>query len=229
MRRSTIPTPTPGAVRSPWKLCPARPRARVGNSLADTNASASRLHHQPSLRRLSDFLPRRSPASPRRPICRSRSSPASRRCSRSTIHWPNRSRPAFIPAGAGPAEQLQRRNGQPFGFNGQLETDVGYGSGVAVQTNVVLDSGAPGLQRSDFVLCQPGLLVCPAGNGRVGAFSAPGRSWYVSERLRRAKKQRCDVPGTGPIQSAIAELRRGGALFSVTRGGGRLWRLSSFG
>jgi len=26
----------------------------------------------------------------------------------------------------------------PFGFNGQLETDVGYGSGVAVETNVVL-------------------------------------------------------------------------------------------
>jgi len=26
----------------------------------------------------------------------------------------------------------------PFGFNGQLKTDVGYGSGVAVQSNVVL-------------------------------------------------------------------------------------------
>ena len=29
-------------------------------------------------------------------------------------------------------------NDYPFGFNGQLQTDVGYGSGVAVQTNVVL-------------------------------------------------------------------------------------------
>lgn len=37
-----------------------------------------------------------------------------------------------------PVDQINDENNYPFGFNGQLETDVGSGSGVAVQTNVVL-------------------------------------------------------------------------------------------
>ena len=37
-----------------------------------------------------------------------------------------------------PAEEISDVNDYPFGFNGQLQTEVGYGSGVAVQTNVVL-------------------------------------------------------------------------------------------
>ena len=37
-----------------------------------------------------------------------------------------------------PVDSISRLTDYPFGFNGQLQTDVGYGSGVAVQTNVVL-------------------------------------------------------------------------------------------
>src|SRR5205814_6104527 len=37
-----------------------------------------------------------------------------------------------------PANNLDDENIYPFGFNGQLQSDNGYGSGVAVQTNVVL-------------------------------------------------------------------------------------------
>ena len=37
-----------------------------------------------------------------------------------------------------PVTNLNDMADYPFGFNGQLQTDVGYGSGVAVQTNVVL-------------------------------------------------------------------------------------------
>ena len=37
-----------------------------------------------------------------------------------------------------PANYLSDLTDYPFGFNGQLQSDVGYGSGVAVQTNVVL-------------------------------------------------------------------------------------------
>jgi sugar lactone lactonase YvrE len=37
-----------------------------------------------------------------------------------------------------PASDLSDLADYPYGFNGQLQTDVGYGSGVAVQTNVVL-------------------------------------------------------------------------------------------
>src|SRR5205823_9588244 len=37
-----------------------------------------------------------------------------------------------------PANQVSDESTYPFGFNGQLQSDNGYGSGVAVQTNVVL-------------------------------------------------------------------------------------------
>jgi sugar lactone lactonase YvrE len=37
-----------------------------------------------------------------------------------------------------PAEQINDTTNYPFGFNGRLLSDVGFGSGVAVQTNVVL-------------------------------------------------------------------------------------------
>jgi len=37
-----------------------------------------------------------------------------------------------------PTSQITNLDSYPFGFNGQLQTDVGYGSGVAVQENVVL-------------------------------------------------------------------------------------------
>jgi hypothetical protein len=54
----------------------------------------------------------------------------------------------YLLAGSAPAQtvlpslvpfaELSDLADYPFGFNGQLETDVGYGSGVAVETNVVL-------------------------------------------------------------------------------------------
>jgi sugar lactone lactonase YvrE len=37
-----------------------------------------------------------------------------------------------------PADSISDLTNYPYGFNGQLQSDVGYGSGVAVQTNVVL-------------------------------------------------------------------------------------------
>jgi hypothetical protein len=37
-----------------------------------------------------------------------------------------------------PQNNLSNLNSYPFGFNGQLQSDLGYGSGVAVQANVVL-------------------------------------------------------------------------------------------
>src|SRR5204862_6808475 len=37
-----------------------------------------------------------------------------------------------------PANQVYDENNFPLGFNGQLQSDTGYGSGVAVSTNVVL-------------------------------------------------------------------------------------------
>jgi sugar lactone lactonase YvrE len=40
-----------------------------------------------------------------------------------------------------PVNNITNAVNYPFGFNGQLQSDVGYGSGVVVQTNVVLTAG----------------------------------------------------------------------------------------
>jgi hypothetical protein len=45
---------------------------------------------------------------------------------------------AFLLPAPVPSSEIGDLTDYPYGFNGQLETDVGYGSGVAVQSNVVL-------------------------------------------------------------------------------------------
>jgi streptogramin lyase len=55
------------------------------------------------------------------------------------IYQPSQPAPAgfFLPVPV-PSDEISDLTNYPYGFNGQLETDVGYGSGVAVQPNVVL-------------------------------------------------------------------------------------------
>jgi hypothetical protein len=55
------------------------------------------------------------------------------------IYQPSQPAPAgFLLPVPVPAAEISDLTDYPYGFNGQLETDVGYGSGVAVQSNVVL-------------------------------------------------------------------------------------------
>jgi hypothetical protein len=55
------------------------------------------------------------------------------------IYQPSQTAPSsFLLPAPVPPGQISDLADYPFGYNGQLETDVGYGSGVAVETNVVL-------------------------------------------------------------------------------------------
>ncbi len=55
------------------------------------------------------------------------------------LYQPSQSQPGgFITPSPVPSGEISDLNDYPFGYNGQLETDIGFGSGFAVQTNVVL-------------------------------------------------------------------------------------------
>jgi sugar lactone lactonase YvrE len=100
-----------------------------------------------------------------------------------------------------PPDSIGDLTDYPYGFNGQLQTDVGYGSGVAVQTNVVLT--AAHLIFNDQTLS----FVSQANwlyQEEAGAFSpAPlgARGWYVLSGYA-AQRTNDVLGGLGPDQSS---------------------------
>src|SRR5208282_2258121 len=91
--------------------------------------------------------------------------------------------------------------GYPFGYNGQLQTDVGYGSGVAVETNVVLT--AAHLIFDDQTLSYVGAAYW-FFEEETGVFEPEplqARGWYVLSGY--AEQRTNDVlGGLGPDQSS---------------------------
>ncbi len=87
-----------------------------------------------------------------------------------------------------------------------------------------IDCRAFDLQRSDFILREPGLLVFPGGSGSVRAGAVAGAGMVCAQRLRCATNQRCPGrPWPRPIQPAVARPGRGRALFRIACGRRRLW------
>ena len=78
-----------------------------------------------------------------------------------------------------PANQITNQSAYPFGFNGQLQTDLGYGSGVAASTNVVLT--AAHLVFNDQTLAYVGSAYWFFQQAPSGADPLPqtARGWYV--------------------------------------------------
>ena len=78
-----------------------------------------------------------------------------------------------------PANNINDLANYPYGFNGQLQSDVGYGSGVAAQPNVVLT--AAHLIFDDQTLSYVGQVYWRFRQ-EAGVFSPqpqPARGWYV--------------------------------------------------
>ena len=78
-----------------------------------------------------------------------------------------------------PVNQVNDLKDYPFGFNGQLQSDTGYGSGVAVQTNVVLTAAHVVFddQTQSFVTQVYWYFQQEAGAYTPQPMSA--RGWYV--------------------------------------------------
>src|SRR5262249_1442312 len=78
-----------------------------------------------------------------------------------------------------PATNINDLAAYPYGFNGQLKSDIGYGSGVAVHTNVVLT--AAHVVFNDQTLSYVGQTYW-FGQGEAGMLEPipmSARGWYV--------------------------------------------------
>jgi hypothetical protein len=67
----------------------------------------------------------------------------------------------------------------PYGFNGQLESDVGYGSGVAVQTNVVLTAAHLVFNDQTLSYVSQAYWFYQEEAGVFEPDPLPARGWYV--------------------------------------------------
>jgi hypothetical protein len=100
-----------------------------------------------------------------------------------------------------PASNISDLTNWPYGFNGQLQTDVGYGSGVAVGTNVVLT--AAHLVFNDQTLSYVGhaYWFYQQEAGVSAPDPLPARGWFVLSGYAAARTN--DVlGGLGPDQSS---------------------------
>jgi len=82
--------------------------------------------------------------------------------------------PAPVPAG-----KITDLANYPFGFNGQLRTDVGYGSGVAVLENVVLTAAHLVFNDQTLSYVNRAWWFFQQDTGVFNAKPLEARGWYV--------------------------------------------------
>lgn len=106
----------------------------------------------------------------------------------------------LLPAHVLPA-QIQDPADYPFAFNGQLQTDVGYGSGVAVQTNVVLTAAHLIFDDQTLSYVTRAYWFFQEEAGYFEPEGQQARGWYV---LTGYASQRTNdvLGGLGPDQSS---------------------------
>jgi len=78
-----------------------------------------------------------------------------------------------------PSADITDLNDYPFGFDGQLETDVGYGSGVAVETNVVLTAAHLIFNDQTLTYVSQAYWFLQQETGVYSPDPLAARGWYV--------------------------------------------------
>jgi sugar lactone lactonase YvrE len=78
-----------------------------------------------------------------------------------------------------PSANISDLTDYPFGFNGQLETDVGYGSGVAVQANVVLTAAHLVFNDQNLSYVSQAYWYFQEETGVFQPQPIAARGWYV--------------------------------------------------
>ena len=104
--------------------------------------------------------------------------------------------PAPVPSG-----DISDLTDYPFGFNGQLQTDVGYGSGVAVETNVVLTAAHLIFNDQTLSYVSQAYWFYQEEAGVFAPDPLPARGWYVLSGYA-AQRTNDVLGGLGPDQSS---------------------------
>jgi sugar lactone lactonase YvrE len=89
----------------------------------------------------------------------------------------------------------------PYGFNGQLQTDVGYGSGVAVQTNIVLTAAHLVFGDQTLSYVNNAWWFYQEEAGVFTPEPLPARGWYVLSGYA-SQRTNDQLGGLGPDQSS---------------------------
>jgi hypothetical protein len=100
-----------------------------------------------------------------------------------------------------PAGNISDLTDYPFGFNGQLQTDVGYGSGVAVQTNVVLTAAHLIFNDQTLSYVSQAYWFYQEEAGVFTPDPLPARGWYLLSGYA-AQRTNDVLGGLGPEQSS---------------------------
>jgi len=109
----------------------------------------------------------------------------------------------------------------PFGFNGQLQSDVGYGSGVAVQTNVVLTAAHMVFNDQTLSYVSQAYWYFQEETGVFQPEPLAARGWYVLSgyAAQRTNDLQVYAPGTSTPQSRNMDVAALYFLSPVAGGG----------
>jgi hypothetical protein len=109
---------------------------------------------------------------------------------------------AVLP-GPVPPQNISDLRDFPYGFNGELQTDVGYGSGVVVRQNIVLTAGHMVFNDETLSYVSQAYWSFEQEGGNFGPDPLSARGWYV---LSGYAAQRISDIGNGyaPDESSLA-------------------------
>jgi len=100
-----------------------------------------------------------------------------------------------------PSGEISDLADYPFGFNGQLQTDVGYGSGAAVETNVVLTAAHLVFNDQTLSYVSQAYWFFQQEAGVSTPQPLPARGWYVLSGYA-AQRTNDVLGGLSPEQSS---------------------------
>jgi hypothetical protein len=100
-----------------------------------------------------------------------------------------------------PYNNVSNLNTYPFGFNGQLQSDVGYGSGAAVSTNVVLTAAHLIFNDQNLNYVSEAYWFFQREAGVAEPFPLAARGWYVLSSYSAQSTNNYATQRTVDIQS----------------------------
>ncbi len=106
------------------------------------------------------------------------------------------------PSGVGLPKPVTNTTSEPYGFNGQLQSDVRFGSGVAVQTNVVLTAAHLVFSDQTLSYVSQAWWYWQKEAGVYEPQPLPARGWYVLSGYASQRTNDLNSGLYGPDQSS---------------------------